>query len=379
MSKLIGLVIKSLAGGGAEKVFLTLARYFTQQGHQVHLFLLKNLVEYLPDVNANRYQIHILSENGRESRLRVVSNYRLANKLRKKILAVEHSVGNRHFDLIISTLTDTDRIVHMAKLNRNVYYRICNTLSAEIAAYRQSHGSWKASHRHRRYQRIYSRQPLIAVSQGVADDIITNFKADPEKVRVIYNPIDHLHIRKLAEQEMPTIPQEPYIIHVGRFVGQKRHDLLLAAFRNLRTDCKLVLLAHVTPELNALIGKYGLEDRVICPGFQVNPYPWIRQARLMVLCSDREGIGGVIIESLVCATPVVSTRCPSGPEEILSGELARWLVPVNNAEMLSTKMAEALRIPSIFLKIRWLNLSLTKLLLNIYLYHFNKCSLNRFF
>ncbi len=336
--KMIGLVIKSLFGGGAEKVFLTLAQHMAEQGHQVHLFLLKNIIDYpLKDT----YQIHILSETGRDTRLRFLNNYLLAKRLRKKILALEINSGHQ-FDLIISTLTDTDRIVYQAQLNRHVYYRICNTLSEEINAYRQSHGVRKARHRQGRYTRIYSQKPLIAVSQGVADDIISNFGAKPDHVRVIYNPIDYLHIQELAQHTVPNLPQEPYIIHVGRFVGQKRHDLLLAAFKNLKSQCKLVLLTQVNAELKALISSYDLEDRVICPGFQPNPYPWIKNARLMVLCSDREGFGLVIAEALVCKTPVISTNCPSGPGEILAGELNHWLVPMDNVQALTMKIEEAL-------------------------------------
>ena len=41
----------------------------------------------------------------------------------------------------------------------------------------------------------------------------------------------------------------------------------------------------------------------------------------------------------------ISTDCPSGPREILGGELARGLVPCNDADALSQAMHDALARP----------------------------------
>ncbi len=46
---------------------------------------------------------------------------------------------------------------------------------------------------------------------------------------------------------------------------------------------------------------------------------------MLVLSSDSEGFGNVVVEALLLHTPVASTRCPGGVTEILTGELARGL------------------------------------------------------
>ena len=119
--------------------------------------------------------------------------------------------------------------------------------------------------------------------------------------------------------------------------------MLLKAFADVQGSIKLVLLTKQNEQLDQLIHSMNLTERVIVAGFQKNPYPWMRHAKLSVLSSDSgEALGMVLIESLICGTPVVSTDCPSGPSEILTGSLAKWLVPVNDAKALSKKIQEAL-------------------------------------
>jgi glycosyltransferase involved in cell wall biosynthesis len=213
-----------------------------------------------------------------------------------------------------------------------------------VAALGRSHPA-KARRRLARYRRLYGRANLIAVSQGVAADLREQLGLAQANIVTIYNPFDLEAIRRQAAAPDPDIPAEPYILYIGRFARQKRHDLLLAAWRAAGLPHRLVLLAHPDAGLTRLVAASSRADRVTIAGFRENPYPWIARADLLVLCSDHEGLPNVLIEALVCGTRVVSTDCPSGPREVLTGELARFLVPCGDTAALAAAMRAALAAP----------------------------------
>jgi glycosyltransferase involved in cell wall biosynthesis len=158
----------------------------------------------------------------------------------------------------------------------------------------------------------------------------------------IYNGFDIAAIQKAAAQPATDLPREPFVLHVGRFMPQKRHDLLLDAWKIISLPLRLVLLTAPDPALERMIRERNLQGRVAVAGFQRNPYPWMRASELLVLSSDREGMPNVLVEALACGTRVVSTDCPSGPREILRGELARGLAPCGDAAALAAAMRAAL-------------------------------------
>jgi glycosyltransferase involved in cell wall biosynthesis len=104
----------------------------------------------------------------------------------------------------------------------------------------------------------------------------------------------------------------------------------------------LLLMGEGTPEqteeIKRLIHHYNLEDRVVITGFKQNPFPYIHQALALLLTSDYEGLPTVIIEALICGTPVVSYDCPSGPREILNASLSEFLIPFDDSGAFIDKM-----------------------------------------
>ena len=332
----IGFIVTNLAGGGAEKALLNIAAALASRGHRSDVILLENIVSHAVPPGIG---LRVSTAAGR-----AISKGWLGKRLAARRLAQLHTLLAREqpFDLLVSALPFGNEVARRAHLPRH-WCRIDNTLSAEIARLDATHPS-KAARRLARYRHLYDGRPLIAVSQGVCEDLRNKLKLARARIEVIPNPFDP-DVLQLQAAKPAALPQKPYVIHVGRFSGQKRHDVLLDAFAGLDVRFRLVLLADPAPALASMIAARGLKARVLVPGFQTNPYPWIAAADLLVLSSDHEGLPSVIIEALMLGIPVVSTDCPSGPREIFGESLPECLVPVGNAPALCAAMQRALAHP----------------------------------
>jgi len=333
-SKKVACIVSSLYGGGAEKSVLTLSRTLNRLGHSSHVVSLEDVVHY--DVSAEQ-NVHVLKTRP-ENAIGLRAHDGRVNELRERLDQIQSADG-RQFDLVIANLLVASNVVSRAGLD-NVFHCVHNSLEQTL---RQARNRSLPHYLRRRHQlRALDGQRLIAVSRGIRNELEDPGIPRPASVRVIYNAVDTEMIRRRAREPLSDIPDGDYVIHVGRAARQKRHDVLLEAFKSVPERYRLVLLAPNPDRLRRWVTERGLADRVVIPEFQQNPYPWIAGARLLALSSDFEGLSLVCIEALACGTPVVATDCPHGPSEVLSGNLSRWLVPVGDSGALAAKINEAL-------------------------------------
>src|SRR5574337_1077880 len=168
---------------------------------------------------------------------------------------------------------------------------------------------------------------IIAVSDGVADNVARVTGLPRERITTIYNPVVTPELQEKARAALdhpwfaPGSP--PVLLAVGRLAAQKDFPTLLRAFARVRAvrKARLIILGEgkERPALEALALELGVASDVDLPGFVLNPFPYMAQASLSVLSSAWEGFGNVVAEAMACGCPVVSTNCPSGPAEILDG------------------------------------------------------------
>ena len=191
---------------------------------------------------------------------------------------------------------------------------------------------------------------IIAVSRGVMEDLCFLGGLTANKMRVIYNPaatgVSPLREAPAVRAQLWGDGFDQHILTVGRLSFEKDHETLINAFAMLPNDlnAKLVILGEgpLREDLSVLVSQLGLQGRVSLPGFATDPYPWFRSANLFVLSSLWEGFGNVIVEALECGVPVVSTNCPSGPNEILEDGRYGNLVPVQDPVALANAMVQSL-------------------------------------
>lgn len=191
---------------------------------------------------------------------------------------------------------------------------------------------------------------VVAVSAGVLEDLRHHAtRVEPDRLRVIYNPIVSEGIAENAAEPVdhPWFQGEDQVfVAAGRYRPQKDFPTLLRAFAILRSKrrARLVILGDGPDrtELESLVGELGVGDDVDLHGYTDNPYAFFSKATAFVLSSRWEGLPTVLIEALSCGAPVVSTDCPNGPKEILAGGRYGHLLPVGDVEALARGLEMAL-------------------------------------
>ena len=333
----ICLIIDFLTGGGAQRLVATLAGEMARRGIETHIITLFDVCKYRLD-DAIRY--HALSGSPESWWTR----RGLAAKLGFLMKDLEQDAP---FDLVVTNLARSCEIAEMAGL-KGVYHCINNSPANHIRQTR--HGLLKSIWRRAKLRRLYDRQHLIAVSRGVARDLENDLGIRPASISLIYNGFDFQEIDRLsAEPVQAADAMQPFVLYVGHFKRPKRPDLVLEAFALARLSHNLVFLGKGSSrKLNRLkrrAKKLGLAGSVFFAGWHENPFAWMKRADLLVFCSDSEGFGRVIVEALAVGTPVASTDCPSGPAEILTGNLRRWLVPAGEPAALADAIRLAIESP----------------------------------
>jgi glycosyltransferase involved in cell wall biosynthesis len=334
------LAIDSLIDRGSEKVTIDLGEAFLELGHTVSIIIYEDIVEFNVDARIKVYKLDPVKHNYPRifSRLTDNENARLFKKILKSI-----EVDQGYVNLILSALPRMDRILSLIKDNR-IYHVMHSPLSIQSGI---KDNKWhKKISRIWHMKRMYDGRKLIGMSYGIGDDLVKYVKVRPASFQAIYNPFDFDQIKSLAAMpfKLPkNLTSNDYLIHIGAFtLQQKRQDLLIEAFALSKLKCKLVLLGKGKDEeeILDLIKKHGLTNQVVLAGFQANPFPWIKHARLFVLSSDYEGFGNVLIEAMALGTPALSTDCPSGPREIFINDMEDSLVKCGDAKALAEKMRE---------------------------------------
>jgi glycosyltransferase involved in cell wall biosynthesis len=320
------LVIDSMGAGGAERVTLTLAQGFVNEGYKVDLIICDNIIRFEIPENIN---LHIL-----DFKKSFLDYTKYSRKLHQMVDKIKET-NKQDFDLILVELQKATKLMKNYK-HHNIYFAIQSTLSQ--SSFRNRKGL-RLFLKRKTLQNIYKSLNIITCSYGIQDDLINVIKIQPKSIQTIFNPVDIDTIKELSLKNN-SINEQNYIVHIGRLAQVKRHDILIKAFAKSTIDAKLVLVGDGEEKENilSLIKNLNIEDKVILTGFLQNPYPILKNAKLFVLSSEYEGLPTVLIEALALETLIISTNCKSGPREIMTGELEQYLVEVNNIESLSNKI-----------------------------------------
>ncbi|MEZ4631325.1 MAG: GT4 family glycosyltransferase PelF [Deinococcales bacterium] len=176
------------------------------------------------------------------------------------------------------------------------------------------------------------------------------FGAAPERTRVIPNGIDPVSypIAPVKHQDVPTI------VWIGRVDPLKDLETLIRSFAKVREaipNAKLRMFGPVPKgnesyhnRLKAAVTELSLQDSAIFEGPIRPAFEAYHKADVVVLSSISEGFPYTVVEAMMCARPVVSTRAGGVGDAI--GDVG-YLVQPRNPSALAEALVEVLKNPQL--------------------------------
>lgn len=325
-------IIPNLGKGGAERVVSILLEHLDRRIIQLCCLFYDSQHIYDIPHDVKTYCLDLPGSNdpfkkGVHSILRIIKLKRILEKERP--------------DVVLSFMNKVNLMTILAStLSRNKIHLI---ISERNTPSRQLQGRSNAIVRYL-IKKLYPKaNKILAVSNGVRNDLIECFGIAADKIRVIYNPLDIEKIRRLSQEEVIEHPwfseKIPIIINVGSLSKKKGQKYLIEAFRIVRDKipARLVLLGEgdQTADLKKLATDLVVDQDLLFLGFQKNPYKFMARSSVFVLASLWEGFPNVLTEAMACGVPVVSTSCPFGPEEIINNKVNGLLVPIKDEKKLA--------------------------------------------
>jgi glycosyltransferase involved in cell wall biosynthesis len=315
----IALIGDSLSGGGAEKVHALLSRYFDKEGFDVTNCIFEDKINYQYAGSLFNLDLH----------------NSISNKyLRRAIVSYKFNsfIKSSNFDLIVDFRMRTNFLVEFLH-SRFIYpKRTIYTVHSGFLNYYFPKSKLFSSF-------LYKKHHLVSVSKAIEKKLIDDFSFND--VTTIYNPIDLVAIQSLKNQFKIN---GDYILIIGNMNSLvKQIDKIIVAYSNTflpKQKIKLKILGDgcFRKQYENLVEQLYLTDVIQFEGFVNNPFPYLMQAKYLILASKNEGFPNAILESLACQTPVISFDCFSGPNEILVNNFNGILVENQNFEQLKVAM-----------------------------------------
>ncbi|MCK4783874.1 MAG: glycosyltransferase [Desulfobacteraceae bacterium] len=339
----VAFFVPSMRRGGAERVMLNLAIGLRERGLRVDMVLAKAEGPYLCEIPP---EIKVVDLG--------------ASRISTSLAALIRYLRQARPAGLISTMDHTNIAAILAKRLAHVDTKIVATVHNTTSVKLSSDSELKPGRRLKikvvllLVRMLYPRaHAVVAVSEGVANDIAKLASICRSRIEVIYNPVITRDLKSKSKSNVKhkwlAEKDRPVLIAVGELSTQKNFWNLLRAFKRVleQRPARLIILGEGKERnsLESLIVELGIAGEVDMPGFVDNPYNYMANSDVFVLSSDWEGLPTVLIEALGVGTPVVSTDCPSGPREVLQGGRIGRLVPVGNWEMLAEAIISTLDEP----------------------------------
>ena len=362
MSNRVALFLPSLAGGGAERVLVDLAEGFAKRKQDVDLVLATAEGPYLKSLSKNVNVVDLGTKRTLTALPRLV-RYLRRNRPRAMLSTLEHAN-------IIAVFARM-----LARVPTKVVIREAISTSQASIDLSPPAAFTAVNLMKQFYPKANS---IVAVSEGVASDMVETLGVKREKIEMILNPVLTERVFTLAREplEHPWFTEDakkdtPVLLTVGRLTQQKDFPTLLEAFAKVRQQrhLRLVMLGEGEDRdmLESLASDLGITEDIDMPGFVDNPFQYMANASIYILSSVAEGLPNALIQAMALGRPVVATDCPSGPREILEDGKYGKLIPMQNAGAMAKAIKQTLDEPHTPMTEAWVKRYSAEQVINQYL------------
>lgn len=304
--------MNSFSGGGAQKVCLNIAKRLYELNVESEFIILYSSE---PDYEIPEY-ISIFSLGIEESDSIIRKIFHIIKwrfKVNRYILDKEYILITAHLPMshILASLTKIKRrclyVMHGSQHLIDKYFSKCYGIGLRL---------------------FLSGKKIVTVSEELEKELKIEYGIPSKNITTVYNPSPLKTIKSENKYAFPHL--KPYILVMGRLEEEKKPLKALEIYYkgNFYDNYDLIYLGKGTLEkkLRKQIAKYNLEKNVFLVGFQKEPERWLKNAALLLSCSNQEGCPMCLIEALICGTPAVFANDACGTKEILVGELEKYLI-----------------------------------------------------
>lgn len=321
-----------MEAGGAQRVMSLMANHWVKKGWQVTLISLSGIESdfYQLDPAVNRVGLDLLNPSVNRVHA-MISNFR-------RLFVIRRVIKTSSPDVIISFMDKMNVLTLLSTLGSSLPVLV----SERIDPRKQSIGQpWTFLR-----DRIYPTATKLVVQTKSVLDWASGRWPTLSSV-VIHNPA--ISPEQNASSQLLE-PEFKWFIGVGRLVRQKGFDLLIEAFSDLVNkgmahNWRLIILGEGEERraLERQVESSGLAGWISMPGEVKNLGEYLLQSDVFVLSSRYEGFPNALLEAMSSGLAVVSTDCPTGPNEIIQQNLNGILVENNSSIALAGGMSKLMQ------------------------------------
>ena len=347
--KKILFIHPALVTGGAETVLLNYLRMMSHcENYETHVLFLEQKQANYDALIPNNIQIHF-ALSAIESEFFVYSGigsqegnaylFSWFQAIEQEIIKNTLNLINTHqYDVIINFHSNLSKFEHfLGKYDLNPAIKLLKWVHG------YSHFNlWKedGDFYHITLNKYHNIVTICEDMQQQCQTVLNELGVTNPKVNYIYNPLQIDHIRSQADEihDDPLL-KDRFIVQVARLEEHSKNHLgMIDIFAQLKAKGikeKLYIIGDGSsrPQLQEKIHALGLENECLLLGEKTNPFPYMKAAKLFIHTANFEGLPTVLIESMICGTPVVAFNCPTGPREILADGQFGGLIPMGNNEL----------------------------------------------